>query len=155
MEIEYLNKMEETTEVFGFTNKGESEEVIDAFQVESNMTFPKAYREFLFLAGRYCNLRIAGSTLKYSIKRQVYTKRTLKELGLSIEGGEFWVISELDGGEQFDFFYFDDPDALDSENPPVYVSHPAYLDDGLPLKEKIADTFSQYIDDKIRAYTKQ
>ena len=65
-------------------------------------------------------------------------------------------ICDLDGGEQFHFFYFNDPDpdAEDPENPPVYASYPVYLEDGYPLKEKIADSFSDYIESRIRAYSK-
>ncbi len=70
-------------------------------------------------------------------------------------GENFWVIADLDGGEQFDFFYFNDPDAEDPENPPVYASYPAYIEDNepeYPIKKKLANTFQEYIENKIRAY---
>jgi len=65
------------------------------------------------------------------------------------------VIADLDGGGQFDFFYFNDPDAEDPENPPVYASYPDYIEDNidyLPLKKKLANTFQEYKEEKIKAY---
>ncbi|WP_452602936.1 SMI1/KNR4 family protein [Pontimicrobium sp. MEBiC06410] len=128
MNINYLNLMKNTPEIFGSKNRGISEQ------------------EFLFLAGGYCNIDI--SSLDYDKESQNNVKKTLEKANLKIEGREFWVISELDGGEQFDFFHFNDP-----ENPPVYVSHPAYLDEGGDLKRKIANSFSEFIDNIIKKST--
>ena len=87
-------------------------------------------------------------------ERQDYTKEVLKDYGVSI-GENFWVIADLDGGGQFDFFYFNDPDAEDPENPPVYASYPDLIEDNdpdFPLKKKLANTFQEYIEEKIKAY---
>jgi hypothetical protein len=151
MNINYLNLMKNTPEIFGSKNRGISEQEILDFEEKHNITFPKSYKEFLFLAGGYCNIDI--SSLDYDKEIQNNVKKTLKKANLKIEGGEFWVISELDGGEQFDFFHFNDPDAEDPENPPVYVSHPAYLDEGGDLKRKIANSFSEFIDNIIKKST--
>jgi len=163
MEVQYLTLMLETKQIFGITNEPVKEEDIIALQEKLDIMFPKAYQEFLFIGGNSSNMINSDhgfyhplrDDLNYMEEIQERVSKFLKGEGLEIEGGDFWVICELDGGEQFHFFYFDDPDALDAENPPVYASFPAYLDEGLSLKKKIADTFSQYIDDKIKAYTKQ
>ncbi|WP_452602933.1 SMI1/KNR4 family protein [Pontimicrobium sp. MEBiC06410] len=150
MNIEYLQLMKNTPNVFNITNEGVSEEDILKFEEDYQVMFPKAYKEFLYLAGKYCNLGIDNCQLDYNLESQNNVKKTLKKANLKIEGGEFWVISELDGGEQFDFFHFNDPDAEDPENPPVYASHPAYLDEGGDLKRKIANSFSEFIDNIIK-----
>ena len=161
MNIEYLQLMDSTKRIFGEENEPVKENDITCLEQKLTKTFPKAYREFLFLGGDGANMMgglnfgfyqgdtYAGDVM---VEMQNYVKAFLKEEKLVIEGGEFWVIGDLDGGESFHFFYFNDPDAVDPENPPVYASYPAYLEDGYPLKEKIADSFSQYIEDKIRAY---
>ncbi|WP_397364144.1 SMI1/KNR4 family protein [Olleya sp. R77988] len=151
MNINYLNLMKNTPEIFGSKNRGISEQEISQFQEKYSIAFPKSYQEFLFLAGGYCNINV--SSLDYDYESQNNVKNTLEKNNLKIEGGEFWVISELDGGEQFHFFYFNDPDAEDPENPPVYVSHPAYLDEGGDLKRKIANSFSEFIDNIINKLT--
>lgn len=58
----------------------------------------------------------------------------------------------LDGGEQFHFFFYDE-----GENPPVYY-YCSYLDEwenesgeGMPGFKKVNDTFSEYIEKKIKA----
>ncbi|WP_452602931.1 SMI1/KNR4 family protein [Pontimicrobium sp. MEBiC06410] len=150
MDIQYLQLMKDTPKIFERINIGVKELEIQQFQNEQNVIFPKAYQEFLNIGGNRCNLGITNTTLEYSLERQNEIKKTLEKANLKIEGGDFWVISELDGGEQFDFFYFNDPDAEDPENPPVYASHPAYLDEGGELKRKIANSFSEFIDNIIK-----
>jgi len=154
MNIIYLNKMLEYPKVDDVVNAGVSEEEINEVEKKIGFSFGKVYREFLLIAGLQSNLlSYQNHSLRYAIERQNRVKSFLKEEKLSIEGGKLWVICDLDGGEQFDFFYFNDPDAEDVENPPVYASYPGYLEEGAKLKEKIADSFSQYINDKIKAYT--
>lgn len=153
MEITYLNLMKNTPVINNKTNYGKTEEEIENFQLNFSINFPKSYLEFLFIGGDYCNLSIPNSQLDFMDETQEAIKTKLSNEKLELEGGDFWVVSELDGGESFHFFYFNDPDAEDPENPPVYGSYPAFLDEGYSLKEKLADSFSEYIEAKIKAYT--
>ena len=52
-----------------------------------------------------------NADLEYSMQYQNLVKRTIKKHNFSIDR-DFWVICE-NSGQQFDFFYFDDPDAED------------------------------------------
>ena len=162
MIIKYLQLMQDTKLIFGEKNKPVKESDITLLEQKINKNFPKAYKEFLFIGGDDTNVfselnhgfyHPNGGNKRYIEEIQEHVKSFLKEEKLNIEG-EFWVINDSDGGEQFDFFYFNDTEAEDPENPPVYASYPGYLDEGAKLKEKIADSFSQYINDKIEAYTK-
>ncbi|WP_452602934.1 SMI1/KNR4 family protein [Pontimicrobium sp. MEBiC06410] len=153
MNIQYLQLMKDTQKIFERTNIGVDIQEIEQFQNQQNVLFPKAYQEFLILGGKRCNLGLSNTMLDYDLESQNNVKRILKNNNLKIEGGEFWVISELDGGEQFHFFYFNDSEAEDPENPPVYVSHPAYLDEEGDLKRKIANSFSEFIDEIINELT--
>lgn len=155
MNIEYLNLINEYPILQGSGNVGVGMDIIEKYENENGIVFPKVYKEFLFLAGKQSNILITQNHSFLSTKeRQDYTKETLKDYGVSI-GENFWVIADLDGGGQFDFFYFNDPDAEDPENPPVYASYPDYIEDNidyLPLKKKLADTFQEYIEEKIKGY---
>ncbi len=157
MNIEYLTLMEEYPKLLGIGNVGVKTKDIEDYENKNNISFPKVYKEFLFLAGSQTNLLsgINGAGFPdYKYEQQKYTRETLKDYRVSI-GENFWVIADLDGGEQFDFFYFNDPDAEDPENPPVYASYPAYIEDNepeYPIKKKLANTFQEYIENKIRAY---
>ena len=62
------------------------------------------------------------------------------------------MIADLDGGEQFHFFYFNDPDAEDPQNPPVYGSYIGYPLGNKHTITKLANTFQEYIEKKIKGY---
>lgn len=152
--VKYLELMKENDVINGERNEPVKEEDINALELKIGKSFPKAYKEFLSLGGEFANMISSiNHSFTYALERQVYTKNFIKKEKLEIEGGDYWVICELDGGESFHFFYFNDPDAEDPENPPVYGSYPAFLDEGYSLKEKLADSFSEYIEAKIKAYT--
>jgi len=161
MNITYLQLMQQTPKLQNTTNRSVKEEDINLLQNKIEKVFPLAYIEFLFLGGSNANMinvdhgfyNPNGGNKRYIELIQERVHKFLEKEKLEIEGGEYWVICELDGGEQFDFFYFNDPDAEDPENPPVYASYPAYVDEDEPLKKKIANSFSEYIEAKIKAYT--
>ena len=64
-------------------------------------------------------------------------------------------ICELHSGYQFDFFYFNDPDAEDPENPPVYYFNGSDLELGDIASydhiQKVSDTLEEYITDHAKA----
>jgi hypothetical protein len=154
MNIEYLTFYKENLEKI---NGGKyvipfNEDIMDELS-SVEYAFPKAYQEFMYLSIGEPYIFDSGINcdIDFAIERQKDIKEFLKkEYNFSIDK-DFWVIAELDL-EQFYFFYFNDTDAEDIENPPVYVSHPAYLDEGGFLKKKIANSFSEYIDNLIKAY---
>ena len=126
------------------------ENIMDVLQ-NTGKTFPKAYQEFMYLAIGRPRIFDSGinSDINYALERQQYTKELLAENGFTFKE-DIWVIAELDGGEQFDFFIFNDPTAEDPENPPVYFFDANYFDDGVPASKKnihkTDDTFSDYVD---------
>ena len=155
MTIQYLTLMQEHPRLGGITNQGVSKEVIEAYEKKYNISFPKAYKEYLFLgcvSSRVLGGINGGGFPEYKTRQQLSVKNLLKEKGLQIVGGDFWVTTDLDGGEQFHFFYFNDPDAEDPENPPIYGSYPGYLDEGSQLKKKIANSFSEWVERLINRY---
>ena len=155
MTIKYLTLLEKTPVLRGRKNVGVPLSVIEAYEKRYKVRFPEAYREYLFLAGYRSSILVGvngGGFPEYKTRQQLNVKKLLKEEGLQIPGGDFWITTDLDGGEQFDFFYFNDPDAEDPENPPIYGSYPGYLDEGYPLKKKHYDRFSDWIDELVLSY---
>ncbi|WP_299212935.1 SMI1/KNR4 family protein [uncultured Dokdonia sp.] len=163
MEIEYLNLMLRYPILQDVENVPVKEEDIIKLETKIDKVFPKVYKEFLSIAGENANVIAflnhgfydpVRDDIYYVEEQQEYTKNKLKKYGVSI-GGDFWVIADLDGGGQFDFFYFNDADAEDPENPPVYASYPDLIEDNdpdFPLKKKLANTFQEYIEEKIKGY---
>lgn len=126
-----------------WTNEGMSEAEIAKleFDYRLNKPFPIAYREFLFLAGKHSNLEDIDTGLGYDWMQRK-AKEMLAEYGQVIER-PFWVTDQLDGCEQFGFFYLDE----DIEDPKVYYCMPAYVSSGEPLIQQWPHkTFSALID---------
>ena len=150
----YLKKMEKTPRIDRHENKGVSEDLIIELETKIGITFPTAYREFLFLGGVSDNiLAMDGGFYKtkenepyYIEEQQQLAREQLHEMGYKIEK-PFWVIADLDSCEQFHYFHFDEGD-----NPPVYF-YCSYMPQNdntdKPAHEKIANSFSEYIDKRI------
>jgi len=157
MELEYMEMINEFPKLMNRTNVGVSLEEIESFELENELIFPKAYREFLLLSGEKSNVLLwVDHSFSSSLERQANGAKRLKEEDRNI-GENYWIICDMDGGGQFHFFYLNDPDADDLENPPVYASHPDYASDEdprLPIKKKLADSFQGYIEEKISSYSK-
>ncbi|NAS30947.1 hypothetical protein GTQ40_08205 [Flavobacteriaceae bacterium R38] len=150
MEIQYLKFYEKNLEKIEGKYIIPFVENIEA-SVENKIgrTFPKAYKEFMYLAIGKPRIYDSGisSSLEYGIERQETVKNLLADNGFKFSR-DFWVIAELDGGEQFDFFYFDDPDAEDPENPPVYFFDNEYIDEENASTKNIHksfDSFDKYV----------
>lgn len=89
---------------------------IESLQKTSTVKFPKAYIEFLFLAGKNHRLFDSGIESEFSILEEIQNSFSieLKESRLKISR-PIWAISMLHC-EQFAFFFLDEK----SENPKVY-----------------------------------
>lgn len=113
--------------------------------------FPKAYQEFMYLTIGNPHIHDSGinDDIDYALERQQYTKELLAENGFKFTE-DIWVIADLDGGEQFDFFIFNDPTAEDPENPPVYFFDANYFDDEVNASKKNIsrsfESFSDYVE---------
>jgi hypothetical protein len=151
MNIEYLTFYKENLEKI---NGGKyvipfNEDIMDELVI-IGYTFPKAYQEFMYLSIGKPRIFDSGinCSIRYAIVRQKKIKEFLKkEYNFSIDK-DFWIIAELDL-EQFDFFYINDPDAEDKENPPVYFFKGYEIEDGEEASEANIslsyDTFSEYV----------
>ena len=147
--------MGKTPRIGSKENVGVTEGVIEALEAKIDKTFPIAYREFLFLGGVRANMladmdkgfyrRETGSPY-YIEEQQQLASEQLQEMSYKIEK-PFWVIADLDSCEQFHYFHFDEGD-----NPPVYF-YCSYMPQSdntdKPAHEKIANSFSEYIDNLI------
>ena len=151
MEIRYLKFYEENLEKI---NGGKyvvpfREDIMDELK-ESGKIYPKAYQELMYLS--IGNPRIYDSGINndifYAQDYQKAVERVLKRHNFSMDH-DFWVICELHSGQQFDFFYFDDPDAEDKDNPPVYYFDGSDLEPNETASynnvKKVANTLEEYI----------
>lgn len=117
---------------------------IEALEAEIGKTFPKAYREFLELAGEYFPYLYAGdSRFEISGKIQDWLQQQLTKYKQSLEK-EYWAIEAYDG-VQFYLFYWDE-----GEDPPVYYCCPYLIDypEGVVI-EKRYDTFADWVNKNI------
>ena len=145
MEIIYLKHLANIDKIGGWETKGISLQEIVELERKYNegKPFPKSYREYLYLAGR-----ISGITLDSGFGfdwLQETSKGMLKEFNQSIDR-PFFVIDQLDGCEQFGFFYLDE----EGDDPIIYNCAPPYVEDGDPLiKPYNQGRFSKVIESKI------
>ena len=100
---------------------GCSLEEIEKLQARNNVQFPKAYIEFLYLAGKSHRMFDSVIDSEFEILKEIQDSFLfeLKESNLENKRA-IWAIDMLHG-EQFAFFYLDEK----SENPIVY----SYIND--------------------------
>ncbi len=82
MIIQYLKLAQSYPELRGIGNVGVGIDIIEKYEYENNISFPQAYKEFLFLAGKQSNLLsgINGAGFPdYKYEQQKYTRETLKD----------------------------------------------------------------------------
>lgn len=122
MTIQYLTKVVENPVLEGFKNRSLSIEKIEKLEKKYNKgkEFPKAFREYLFLAGDFNNFAFddLGEGLD---ELQVLAKEELEITGAKIDR-PFFVFNQLTGCEYFTFIYLDE----NIEDPKTYVCSPYY-----------------------------
>ncbi|MGR3855157.1 SMI1/KNR4 family protein [Chryseobacterium indologenes] len=122
MTIEYLKKLKENPTIHGRTIKGVSEVEIAKAETKFNIKFPKAYKEFLFLAGESRGLLpIMGTTDLETISSDWHHEIMQEELDETTLNKQlirpFWLFAESNECEVFYFFYLDE----NTEDPKVYL----------------------------------
>lgn len=158
MEIQYLITLKKEIESgykFSSPNKTEgiSEAKINQAEILLGIQFPKAYKEFLFLAGEGIGFGF-GNAIDYAFDWAIEdfqqdAEEELARKNITIPQ-PFWNFAEADGGEFFLFFFLND-----GENPPIYafetIDSDTIFEEGLPKGvRKISDTFSSRIDELIK-----
>lgn len=128
MEIQYLKQFSKITEIGGWKTEGLSLNEIVALETKHNNgnPFPKAYREYLYIGGRSHGLEL-DEAFGFDWLQET-SKAILEEYNQTIDR-PFFVIDQLDGCEQFGFFYLDNED----EDPIIYNCLPPYVEDGEEL----------------------
>ena len=148
MEILHLEELKNISIEYPNEKTGMEENEILALEQKFNIQYPVAYKEYLFLMGKYSNIIILTSWLEYFEINQKRAQELLKQYNLShlIQKG-FWVIGDFD--DAFWYFHFDEGD-----NPPVYrldCENYGDIDDQYTFG-KVADTFEAWINKAINAY---
>lgn len=144
MTIEYLIKVQENPKVNNFTNRGFSEVKIQEIESKYNKgkEFPKAFREFLYLAGDFNNFGF--DDIDGIIDLQELAREELEMVGQKVEKP---------------FFAFDVHDStycvifLDEtkEDPKVYLISPFLAKGGSePLIKPNGWIFSDLVNESIR-----
>ena len=115
-----------------WTNRGLSIEEIKLLEEKYNsgQLFPKAIREYLFLAGGRNNLGL--DVYKNINEMQIQSAKVLKHYDNHINR-PYFVISQYDNCMQFAFIYLDEVD----EDPKVYNCYVDYIEDGVEFIEPI------------------
>lgn len=147
MELTYLQKLE------NFYNNnpkisriGVTEQEIVKFEKKFSIKFPKAYKEFLFLAGNRDNiLDDWNRNFDYLDWIQENIQESMDNVNLHLN--PFFVFAEY-ANDQCLFFFLDE-----GENPPIYI----YAEDKFHKNEKgeyvyckkTFNTFSDFIDKSI------
>lgn len=111
MNITYLKNLENNLTIDDSEALGMSLEDIDKAENTLNIKFPKAYKEFMYLAGEYTGgLRLFGSSSFSWVARQESLDSLKSQLAAYsvLQDRPIWVFSEYDDFEQFLFFYLDD-----------------------------------------------
>lgn len=147
-DIIYMNGLNEWKNKY---NRGLSLEESNISLIENkyNITFPKAYKEFLTLSGTYCvPIKVGKYQFESMEGWQKRAKKMLKQYSLShLIQKDFWVIGDTD--ISFYYIHFDE-----GENPPVYRLTPEdykeYPDES--SFGKIADTFEAWINKWIASF---
>lgn len=119
MNIEYLNNLEENSEIGNRKIKGVSKSEITNVEQKLNIAFPKSYKEFLFLTGESCGaLPLLESADLKTLSSDFYKEvleEDMKDTDTVIER-PFWVFADSIGDQGFWFFYLDE----ESEDPQTH-----------------------------------
>lgn len=149
MELEYLKKLEDFyNNNLKFSRISVPEQKIEKLEQQLNIKLPKAYKEFLFLAGnRDSFLDSWERGFDYLDWIQASIKKSINDVNLHLK--PFFAFEEY-GRNQCQFFFLDE-----GENPPIY----AYYEDKIEndkgeevFYKKTKNSFSDLIESRI-SYT--
>jgi hypothetical protein len=145
MEVQILKAMKTRPASRPWKNEPMDLQEIIKLEKKYNKTsaFPRALREFLFLAGQYNNV---GFDFHHGLERlQERSQEALKYNNQKIDR-PFFAFDQLDDCEQFTFVFLDE----DQEDPDVYIAYPYYVDSGTKLINRYSNyTFSTLVLDHI------
>lgn len=136
MEIRYLKKLQQAPVIEGI-----SEERINKLEKEISRKFPQAYREFLFLIGKYSRFNANGDYWRFNklVDIQNKVEEQLSEENFKMEK-DFWVFVFFNNGDYSLYFHWDE-----GEDPAVYgITN--FNDDNITI-EKVSNSFSKYVND--------
>jgi len=143
MDITYLQKLKDTPEIntSSFKIKGISEEEISKYEKQLKIKFPKAYKEFLYLAGGHHGYLMmlrghSGIEELANPEVQKYLNNKKQRAGVNIKR-PYWIFTEED--DVFYFFYLDE----NTDDPKVYVCDWGFREAEIEPYYKY--TFSQYL----------
>jgi SMI1-KNR4 cell-wall len=152
MQIKYLKKLEKNKKIGGQTIRGVSEIAIQTVEKKFKIKFPRAYKEYLLLAGEYAGrLPIMDTDDLETISsdwHQEIMREEMEDTGTKIEP-PFWLFAESNGCEIFLFFYLDE----NTDDPNVYLVNYALEDrkrDIVNLNKTFSKAISDAIDGAIR-----
>ena len=148
MEIQYLKKLVKNATIKGRSIVGVSEKEIQEVEKKFNITFPKAYREFLLLAGKRRGRLPLYDTADLETLAADWHQEIMWEVLESTNAKKdikhpFCMFAESNGCEQFAFFYLED-----GEDPIVHTVDYGWEEYTVEIKSS-KKTFSQYIDGRI------
>ena len=145
METLYMQKLEATKDENPKTSIGVTEEEIIGLENDFEIQLPLAYKEYLFLAGKYSSMIKLLSWMEYLPENQTRAKQLLKEYQLEkLIKKDFWVVADFD--DAIFYIHLDEGD-----NPPVYrldCENYGDMSDEYTFG-KIAETFEEWINKKI------
>ncbi|WP_298544760.1 hypothetical protein [uncultured Aquimarina sp.] len=142
MEIKYLKSFADNPTLAGWTNKGLSIAQIQDLEIQylNGAQFPRAYREFLFLAGERTYIEADIVDWEDMIED---AEEQFEIYGISKIDRPIWITDQVDACQQFGFIYLDE----NVEDPIIYNCRPAYVDLGDKFIEpRPQGVFSNYID---------
>lgn len=147
MEIEYMQQVAENPTLDDFTNRGLSlENIINLEGIyNSGEEFPKALREFIYLAGDFNNIGFDDMAEGLDALQT----KAFNELAYFNEKIDrpIFVFHQYSDCENFLFVYLDE----EEEDPKTYVSSPAAtFEQGRELIKHNGFTFSSLVNESIR-----
>jgi len=143
MQIKYLKQLESVDQVGNIAPREPMTlDEITSLEEKFNSSneFPIAFREYLFLAGKWGGTGVIDDDFE-EIREEC--DEDLEYTGYTLER-PFFVFDKLDG--QYSIFFLDE----DKEDPDVYILYPSGAYEGHePLLRDVKYTFSKMINDSI------
>lgn len=143
MNIEYLTQVRQNPKLKDFVNRGFSLEKIKEIEQIFNKgkEFPKAFREFLFLAGDFNNFGF--DDIDGIIELQKYVKEDLEKTEQEVNDA-FFAFSVYDA--QYSVVFLDDAE----DDPEVFIIDPYEAKEGGVLVRSNGWKFTDLVNERIR-----